>query len=71
MKRSKIEEKLNEAMQRLSSAVNDEYYYTGKINYHDAEASGIRKKRQAARSKKDRAQAAVERLTQQLHESAP
>jgi peptidoglycan hydrolase CwlO-like protein len=71
MKRSKIEEKLNDAMQRKSSAEWDERSLTSDINYHDGEASRIRKRRQSARSKIDRAKATIERLTQQLYESAP
>lgn len=66
MKKSVIEKRLNEAMQRRNSAESDEHYYTGKINYHDAEATDLRKKRQALRSKKDRASAAIARLNAQL-----
>lgn len=69
MKRSIIEQKLNDAMQRRSSAQNEEWYLTRKIEYHDSEATSIRKDRQKQRSKKDRADAAIARLNQQLQET--
>lgn len=66
MKRSTIEQKLNAAMQRKSNAEQDERYLTGQINYHDAEASRIRKSRQAHRSKRDRAIDTIARLNAKL-----
>lgn len=59
MKRSVLEAKLNDAMRRKHSAMSDERSLTGDINYHDREASRIRKDRQKARAKRDRADAAI------------
>jgi hypothetical protein len=61
MNPEKIQAKLLEAQQRLSSAESDDRYFTNDINYHDQLASEIRKKRQRARSKKDRAVEAIAR----------
>lgn len=69
MKRSVIEAKLNEAMRRKSSAQSEEWHLTGKIEYHDREASSIRKDRQRQRNKKDRADAAIARLNRLLSEA--
>jgi hypothetical protein len=66
MKRSTVEKKLNDAMARRSSALGDEAYYTRDIDYHDSEASRIRKRRQAARNKRDRADAAIAKLNKLL-----
>lgn len=68
MKREKIERKLDDAARRLGSAKADEQRYTRDIDWHDSEASRIRKLRQAARNKADRAQATITRLAAQLHE---
>lgn len=62
MKKSTIEQKLNDAMQRLHSAQADDWHLTGQINYHDSEASRIRKQRQRARSKADRAKTSIANL---------
>jgi hypothetical protein len=70
MKRSVLEQKLNDAMQRRSRAQNEEWYLTDKIKYHDSEATSIRKDRQKQRAKKDRAEAAIARLNQQLQETS-
>lgn len=66
MKRSTIEAKLNEAMQRHVAADRDEDYFTGQINYHDREASRLRKLRQGHRNKKDRALATIAKLNKLL-----
>jgi hypothetical protein len=66
MKRSTIEKKLNEAMERKVSALSSEYHLDGQIKYHDSEATRLRKQRQAARSKKDRAELAIINLSQAL-----
>lgn len=68
MIREKKERKLEAAARRLGSAEADERAYTRDINWHDSEASRIRKLRQAARNKKDRAQATIARLAGELHE---
>lgn len=68
MKREKIERKLEDAARRLNSAKLDDYMYSRDIDHHDSEASRIRKLRQAARNKVDRAQATITRLAMQLHE---
>lgn len=66
MKRSVIEQRLNDAMQRQDSAEREERHLTGRIDYHDWEASRIRKDRQKQRSKKDRAEAAIAKLNSLL-----
>lgn len=66
MKRSVVEQKLNEAMNRRQRAMAQESYLTYDIKHHDAEASRIRKDRQKERAKVDRAQRSIERLTQLL-----
>lgn len=63
MKRSVVEKKLNDAMRRLRSAESSERSFTIDIDYHDAEASRIRKLRQRVRNQKDRA----ERTILQMH----
>jgi len=68
MSREKIEAKLLAAVRRGQNAQNDEWSYTREIDWHDSEASRIRKLRQKARNRKDRAEATVKRLAQQLHE---
>ncbi len=68
MKRSTLESQLNAAMRRRESAFWDEASFTSSINYHDSEASRIRKQRQAARNKKDRADATIARLNKLLSE---
>lgn len=62
MKKTAIEKQAAAAMQRLNSAESDERYYTNDIDHHDREASRIRKLRQKARARKDRAKAAMQRL---------
>ena len=68
MSREKKERKLEEAARRLASATGDERMYSRDIDWHDSEASRIRKLRQAARNKMDRAQATITRLAAELHE---
>lgn len=70
MKRSVIEQKLNDAMRRRASAQVDEWHLTSEIEYHDRRASEIRKNRQKVRSKKDRADAAILRLNAMLQQAA-
>lgn len=70
MKRSVIEQKLNDAMGRRASAQADEWHLTSEIEYHDQRASEIRKNRQKVRSKKDRADAAIVRLNAMLQQTA-
>lgn len=62
MKRSVIEQKLNDAMRRKSSAQSQAWYLTGKINDYDSEASRLRKDRQRERSKIDRADVSIAKL---------
>ena len=50
------------AVSRKREAESDERYLTGQIEYHAAQASRLRKERQKARSKKDRANAAILRI---------
>lgn len=66
MKRSTIEKKLNEAMERKVSALSEEYSTTREIKYHDEEATRYRKKRQAARAKKERAENTIINLSRAL-----
>lgn len=68
MKRSVIEQKLNEALQRLAAALGEERYFTSEIMYHDRCASETRKERQKARDKKARAEAAIAKLSSMLAE---
>lgn len=70
MKRSIIETKLNEAMVRLESAKHTKWRLTRDIDYHDQQASSIRKDRQKAINKEDRASAAIVRLSEQLQETS-
>jgi len=69
MKRSVIEQKLNEAMGRRDSAQANEWHLTREIEYHDQRASEIRKDRQKLRSKKDRAEAAIVKLSAMLQQA--
>lgn len=69
MKRSVIEQKLNEAMIRRSSAQNEDWRLTRDIDYHDRQASTVRKERQRARNKKDRADATIAKLSALLNAS--
>ena len=62
MKKTQIEKQAVAAAQRLATAERDERYYTNDIDHHDREASRIRKLRQKARARKDRAKAAIQRL---------
>lgn len=63
---TKLQEKLNAASMRLANAIGNERMHTRDINYHDEQASRIRKLRQAERSKIDRAKATINRLSEQL-----
>lgn len=54
MKRSTLRE-------RLSSAKREIRYLDGLIEYHDAEASRLRKEREKYKAKRDRAEAAIDR----------
>lgn len=56
------DKRLEGAVRRRSEAMSDEHYLTGQIDYHDAEASRLRKERQKARNKKARADAAILRI---------
>ncbi len=49
------------ATSRLNSANADIHYLTNEINYHDKEASRLRKLREKHKAKRDRAIAAIER----------
>lgn len=69
MKRSVIEQRLNEAMSRRDSAQANEWHLTGEIDYHDRRASEIRKDRQKVRNKKDRAEAAILKLNALLQQA--
>lgn len=62
MKRSVIEQKLNDAMQRHSSAQCQERWLTDKINSFDREASDKRKDRQRERGKMVRASVTIAKL---------
>lgn len=66
MKRSTIEKRLNEAMQRHDEAKRDEWYYQREVKHHDAEASRLRKTLYKHRAKKDRAEKAIINLSQAL-----
>ncbi len=66
MKRSTIEKKLNEAMQRLSSSSGNEQYYDGQINFHDSEASRLRTTRNKYRAARWRAEETVRKLSHLL-----
>lgn len=70
MKRSVIEQKLNDAMIRRSRAQANEWHLTSEINYHDRRASEIRKDRQKERGKKDRADAAIAKYSMLLQQAA-
>jgi hypothetical protein len=69
MKRSVIEQKLNDAMSRRASAQANEWHLTSEIKYHDQRVSEIRKDRQKVRNKKDRAEAAIVRLSAMLQQA--
>jgi hypothetical protein len=66
LKRSTIEQRLNDAMRRRTEAQSDEWHLDGQIRYHDEEATRLRKRRQQHRAKKDRADRAIIELTTQL-----
>jgi hypothetical protein len=69
MNRTAIEKKLNEAMERQSSAQREEWSLSSDIEYHDRRASEIRKTRQKVRSKKDRADAAIKKYSVLLEQA--
>jgi hypothetical protein len=50
------------AVRRLQEADSDERWLTGQIEYHDAAATKLRKERQKARAKKERAKATIDRF---------
>lgn len=63
MKQTVIQQRLNDAMRRRADAQSDEWRLSSEIQYHDRQASEIRKTRQKSRSKKDRAEKAVLRYS--------
>lgn len=69
MKRSVIEQRLNDAMRRKNSAQAEEWRLTGEIEYHDRRASAIRKERQKERAKMDRAEAAIKKYSAILQQA--